>query len=124
MDLSETRSNHPNLIASADAGSCTIGATTYQRSIIIPSHNPVSETGIQSVDQLNDSLISSLCDHQPELIILATGATIIFPEPDVLDALVKNNIGLEVLNNQAAARTFNVLLAEARRTVCLMLISP
>jgi uncharacterized protein len=118
MDLSETRSNHPNLIASADAGSCTIGATTY------PSHNPVSETGIQSVDQLNDSLISSLCDHQPELIILATGATIIFPEPDVLDALVKNNIGLEVLNNQAAARTFNVLLAEARRTVCLMLISP
>ncbi len=58
------------------------------------------------------------------MIILATGEHIEFPNTDLLNPLIKQNIGLEVLNNQAAARTFNVLLAEDRKVVCLMIIKP
>ncbi|MFC3195498.1 Mth938-like domain-containing protein [Marinicella sediminis] len=124
MDLSENRTNHPNLIVAADAGSCTIGQVIHRQSIIIPSHNPVTQATVHTVSELQHDTFLNLCDHDPELIILATGESIVFPEPDILEPLVKNHIGLEVLDNQAAARTFNVILAESRRVVCLMLIEP
>ena len=123
MDLSENRTSHPNLIIAADASSCTIGSVVYQQSIIIPSHNPVTEAALNQVADLQHQTFDALCTHDPELIILATGQDIVFPETDILEPLVKNHIGLEVLSNQAAARTFNVLLSESRRAVCLMLIN-
>lgn len=122
MDLLENRSNHPNLIISADAQSCMIGQTKYNHSIIIPTNGEISDCKIAVVNELSSELITSLCAYQPEVIILATGSQIIFPDPEILDNVVKQNIGFEVLNNQAAARTFNVLLSENRQAVCLMII--
>lgn len=124
MDLSENRTNHPNLIQSADADNCVIGQQKFQTSIIIPSSDQVLACDIKVVEELHVDLVKQLCEYQPEVIILATGKHIVFPTTDILDPLVKLNIGLEVLNNQAAARTFNVLLSEDREAVCLMLIQP
>ena len=124
MDLTENKSNHPNLITIAQANQCTIGSESYNHSIIIPYDGDVSKCDVNSVAGLNEQLISQLCKYNPEVIILATGENIEFPKTDLLTPLVKQHIGLEVLNNQAAARTFNVLLAENRKAVCLMLIKP
>ena len=122
MDLSENRNQHPNMIASAMAHQCVIGANTYDHSIIIPSHEAIIKTAIQSTEELDGAIIDQLVAYKPEVIILATGQAIVFPDTQLLNPLIKHNIGLEVLNNQAAARTFNVLLAENRQTVCLMMI--
>lgn len=124
MDLSENRTNNPNLISSAQADQCVIGNQTYLQSIIIPSDNELLSCSAQSVDDLTEPLIAELCAYNPEVVILATGQDIVFPTADILGPLVKQYIGLEVLNNQAAARTFNILLAEDRKAVCLMLIQP
>jgi len=122
MDLLENRPQHPNIIKSAQSDSCVIGTDTYQHSIIIPFDGEVTKCELSSVTELNQDIIQQLCEYRPEVIILATGSQIRFPVTDLLDPLVKLNIGLEVLHNQAAARTFNVLLAEDRKAVCLMLI--
>ena len=122
MDLTENRTNNPNLITSAQPDQCVIGSQKHKKTIIIPSDGQVIEYSIESINELTKELIAQLCDYQPEVIILATGQHIEFPETNILDQLVSKNIGLEVLNNQAAARTFNVLLAESRKTVCLMII--
>lgn len=122
MDLLENRTNHQNIIKSADADYCVIGTHTYKHSIIIPFETDVVSCNITSVTELNQIMVQQLCEYQPEVIILATGSKIIFPATDLLEPLVKQNIGLEVLHNQAAARTFNVLMAEDRKAVCLMLI--
>ena len=122
MDLSENRNQHPNMIASAVAHQCVIGATTYDHSIIIPSNEAIIKTTIQSTTQLHAGIIDQLVAYTPEVIILATGQDIVFPDTELLSPLIKHNIGLEVLNNPSAARTFNVLLSENRQTVCLMMI--
>ncbi len=123
MDLSENRSQHPNIIVSAVADQCVIGNQIYQHSIIIPSNEAIIKTAVKSTADLSLELMDQLCTYSPEVIIMATGAEIIFPDTDLLHPLVKSNIGLEVLSNQAAARTFNVLLAESRQAVCLMMIN-
>ena len=122
MDLLENRSNHQNIIKSANADTCVIGNQIYDSSIIIPFAGDVKPCSLSSTSELNPTIIEQLCAYNPEVIVLATGSAIIFPETELLDPLVKLNIGLEVLHNQAAARTFNVLMAEDRKAVCLMLI--
>ncbi len=123
MDLSENRTQHPNLIKSASAESCVIGMTSYEQSIIIPFQDTVSTVATTSVSDLSIDDVHLLCSHKPEIVILGTGADISFPDTQILHPLVEQNIGLEVLNNQAAARTFNVLLSENRNVVCLMLLA-
>lgn len=124
MDLSENRTNNPNIIIQAQADQCEIGNQTHLQSIIIPSDGELISCPVTSVTELSEGLMTQLCAYNPEVIILATGAHIVFPDTEILQPLVNQHIGLEVLNNQAAARTFNVLLAENRLTVCLMIIQP
>lgn len=122
MDLTENTTNHPNLISLAHADKCVIGNHTYSQSIIIPSDGEIVYCDIKETNQLTEKIIKQLCQYKPEVIVLATGEQIVFPEADTLNLLVKQHIGLEVLSNQAAARTFNVLLNESRKTVCLMIL--
>ena len=49
-----------------------------------------------------------------EFLLLGTGARQIFPPADVRRAFEDAGLGLEVMTTGAAARTYNVLLAEKR----------
>jgi uncharacterized protein len=48
------------------------------------------------------------------VLLLGAGRTVSFPAPDVMAALREAGLWLEVMDTGAAARTYNVLLAEER----------
>lgn len=60
---------------------------------------------------------------EPELIVLGTGPRQRFPAPAVMAACLTRGIGIEVMDNFAAGRTFNVLAAENRRVVAAFVLS-
>ncbi len=122
MDLSETVSQHPNIIKSATAHNCEFYHRSYHESIIIPWDAAIEPIELKVVQQLNQKMIKRLAKMKPEVILLATGERIEFPDTEILTPLVTGNIGFEVLDNQAAARTFNILMSEDRKVLCLMLI--
>ena len=49
-----------------------------------------------------------------QFLLLGTGAKQVFPSADVRRAFVDCGIGLDIMTTGAAARTYNVLLAEGR----------
>jgi uncharacterized protein len=55
----------------------------------------------------------------PWFLLLGTGPTQRFPEPTVRRAFADARIGLDVMDTGAAARTYNVLLAEGRPVAAL-----
>lgn len=59
---------------------------------------------------------------EPELVILGTGATQQFPSPAVMGACLTRGIGLEVMANAAAARTFNLLASEGRKVAAAIML--
>jgi len=122
MDLTENKTQHPNSITLAENHFCQVAGKSHNQSIILPWNAAIEPIEIKNVDQLDATLFQKLCNYQPEIIILATGESINYPDPDLLVPLVKNNIGLEVMTNSAAARTYNVLLAENRQVLCVFLI--
>ena len=123
MDLSESVTKHPNIIKSAAADYCEFYHQTYRQSILIPWDDNIEAVDIKSVSSLNTRFIKKLAKLKPEVILLATGDRIVFPDTDILSPRIKNNIGFEVLDNQAAARTFNILMSEERKVLCLMLMA-
>ena len=59
---------------------------------------------------------------EPEVILLGTGSRQRFPAAALLAACLTRGIGIEVMANAAAARTFSVLANEGRRVVAAFLL--
>jgi uncharacterized protein len=59
---------------------------------------------------------------QPEVVLLGTGTRQAFPPAAFSAAILARRIGIEPMDNAAAARTFNLLSAEGRRVVAAFLL--
>jgi uncharacterized protein len=57
-----------------------------------------------------------------EIVLLGTGARQRFPHPRLTVELAQAGIGLEVMDLQAACRTYNILVAEERKVAAALLI--
>ena len=57
----------------------------------------------------------------PEIVLLGTGPRQRFPHPRLTAPLAEARIGLEVMDVQAACRTYNILVAEERKVAAALL---
>ena len=77
-----------------------------------------------TVADLQPQDMDAVLAMQPALVLLGSGASVRFPAPAVMASCLTRGIGIEVMDNAAAARTFNVLATEGRRVVAAFLIQP
>lgn len=56
-----------------------------------------------------------------EFLIFGTGETQRFPSRDLKEAFIEAGLGLEVMDTGAAARTYNVLIAEGRKVAAALI---
>jgi uncharacterized protein len=75
-----------------------------------------------SIDTLEIADLEPLLALEPAVVLLGSGASLRFPAPAVMAACLTRGIGIEVMDNAAAARTFNVLATEGRRVAGAFLI--
>ncbi len=81
------------------------------------------------VARIEDLTIETLARVWPEkgplgFLLLGTGPTHLFPAPEIRKAFVEAGIGLEPMTTGAAARTYNVLLAEGRPVGAALIAVP
>ena len=74
-----------------------------------------------SFDALSAGDFERLAVLDVEIVLLGTGPRQRFPHPRLTAALAQARVGLEVMDTKAACRTYNILVAEARR-VALALV--
>jgi uncharacterized protein len=65
-----------------------------------------------------------MVDLKPELILIGTGSRQHFPKPELLKALIQAKIGFEIMDSQAACRTYNILVGEGRRVLLALIVEP
>lgn len=78
--------------------------------------------GWNPADPLCPEDMQAVLALSPELVLLGTGERQRFPAPAVLAACLTRGVGIEVMDNAAAARTFTVLAGEGRRVVAAFLL--
>lgn len=122
MKLSETAQDLPNLITAYSPGLVRIGQQAYDHSLMLAAHLPPQPWPVENGQDLTLDHLELLLQSEPELILIGTGKTQIFPPPALLAPLMAKRIGYEIMATDAACRTWNILLAEGRRVVAGLVV--
>lgn len=72
------------------------------------------------VAELAEEDFAEILGTAPEIVLLGTGASNVFPPRELTFAFARKGIGFEVMDTAAAARTFNVLANEARKVAAVL----
>jgi len=75
-----------------------------------------------SFEALAEAHFALIAELRPEVVLLGTGARLRFPHPRLTASLARAGIGLEVMDVQAACRTYNILMAEERVVAAALLL--
>lgn len=97
--------------------SVRIAGVDHRGSLAVAGDGVIDDWRCATVERLDDAALAPLLARRPEVIVLAVGERVAFPDAAVMRAVQQAGVGLEVMNDGAAVRTFNVMLTEGRRVV-------
>lgn len=97
-----------------------IGNNVYTKTIALTVNAVIDEWVAKPIAELEQSDFSILLDEKPEVILLGTGTSTVFPPRELVFAFARRGIGFEVMATPAAARTFNVLAGENRQLAAIL----
>jgi uncharacterized protein len=122
MQLNHERPDYAYALRAADGRSARVNDRVLEASFILSPDQLIEDWGVVDANGLAPGDLDPLLALGPELILLGTGERQLFPPASVMAACLTRGIGIEVMANPAAARTFNVLAGEGRRVVAGFLL--
>ena len=99
-----------------------VNGTRYSESLVVSADRIVTDWPARSVQALSGDHVAAIVELKPEIVLIGTGARFQFPEPALLAPLQKAGIGVEVMDTQAACRTYNILLGEGRSVAAALIL--
>jgi len=117
MDLSLERPEGYLFVRRVGTHGITLIDRELDRSLLLAPDRVIEGWAITDAKALNASHVDDILALQPELVILGTGEQQIFPAAAFMAGFLRRGIGVEVMSNAAAARTYNLLADEGRRVV-------
>lgn len=117
MQLNHELPDYTYTLRAADGRSAKVNDRVLEASFLLAPNELIDTWKINDPGALAPEDMAPLLALNPELILLGTGERQVFPSAAVMAACLTRGVGIEVMGNAAAARTFNVLAAEGRRVV-------
>ena len=112
-----------NLFTGYGEGYVMINQQRHEQSLVVLRDRLVTDWQPAGFDDLDAGDFALLADLKPEIVLLGTGERLRFPRPELTRALLEARIGLEVMDIQAACRTYNFLAAEERKVAAALLFA-
>ncbi|NIL93031.1 MAG: hypothetical protein GTO71_00980 [Woeseiaceae bacterium] len=112
------------MIHSVSADGIRIGDELYDQTIGVTAGAVIDDWQDKAIGDLVESDFADLLAMNPEVIVLGTGTSNIFPPRELVFAMARRRIGFEVMDSAAAARTYNVLASEGRQVAAVLYIEP
>jgi len=108
------------VIRSVSDAAIRVNDTDYTESIVLTVDDELTIWDGKPIDDLTEADFEPVIGTSPEIVLLGTGASNLFPPRELTFAFARLGIGLEVMGTAAAARTFNVLANEGRRVAAIL----
>ncbi len=102
-------------------GALRIGERVYEGHLFLLP-DAVLEWPGGDIATLGVEALEPLLAHDPEILLLGTGARQVFPPFELFAEFSRRGVGFEVMDTAAACRTFNVLLSEDRRVAAALIV--
>lgn len=117
MDLSLDRPEGYLFIRRVGTGSVTLIDRELRASFLLAPDRAIEDWPVVAASTLDASHVDTVLALQPELVILGTGERQAFPPAVFMAGFLRKGVGIEIMDNAAAARTYNLLAGEGRRVV-------
>lgn len=121
MKLHNTSTQQYQTVTSYEENGVEINLIPFSKSLVVLPEIAPADWPVTSFDNLTVEHFEQINAISPDVVILGTGARQRFAHPRLTAPLTTRRIGVECMDNQAACRTYNILMAEGRK-VALALI--
>jgi uncharacterized protein len=118
----DTVAGDVRMVRRCETGCIVTTHETLTASAILMGATVLTDWPPQRIEALSAADLDAVLALDPELVLLGTGARLRFPAPDLLARCTARQVGIEVMDTQAACRTYNVLVAEGRRVAAGLIL--
>ncbi|MBL0167833.1 MAG: Mth938-like domain-containing protein [Propionivibrio sp.] len=115
MKLQLVQMEGQNAFTAYGEGYVSVNAIRHTSNLVVLPDRLIPDWTQASFATLNVTDFELLASLDAEIVLLGTGNQLRFPRPELLRPLIQAQKGLEVMDIQAACRTYNVLVSEGRK---------
>ena len=101
------------------AKSVAIQGAEYSKNIVV-FNDKISNFAVDNIKDLTLEHLIDIINNKPDLIIFGTGNSVTYPDFKVLEKINSLGIGYEIMPIPALCRTYNFLISESRKVVCIL----
>ena len=123
LKLHLTHISGANVFTGYGEGYVMVNKQRHDRNLVVLRDQLLTDWLPAGFDDLTPEHFARLAGLAPEIVLLGTGDRLRFPRPELTRALIEARIGLEVMDVQAACRTYNFLAAEERKVAAALLLT-
>jgi uncharacterized protein len=123
MKFSEESAGNAYRITGYGNGWVQVNQQRLTRSFLLGPQTLMTDWQPATMAELTPQHLQALFAIGAEVILIGTGNRQQLPQAEIWKALVQNGIGFEIMSTDAACRTYNVLLSEARRVAAAFFVA-
>lgn len=121
MKLHLSNTGSINLFTAYGDGYVAVNHEKHDKNLILLPDALVPEWTAATPATLTEADMQALLGLGVEIVLLGTGSRLRFPPGALLRPFAPAGVGLEVMDIQAACRTYNILASEGRRVAAALL---
>ena len=122
MEFTRENAGEANAILGCSDGGVQLRSRSVSGPVIITREAVLEGWRPPEVGRLSIADFAGLLELKPEVVLLGTGERQLLPSPALYADFAARGIGLEVMDSNAACRTYNVLMAEGRSVLAAILM--
>ena len=122
VKISRDSADGRNTFTAYGEGWVEVNGQRHSSSLVVSGERLEDHWPAASIDALTPAHFEAIARMAPEVVLLGTGRHFCFPDPGVLAPLHDARIGVEVMDTQAACRTYNILLGEGRNVLAALIV--
>ena len=122
MDFSLERPGDYLFVRRVTERAVTVVDRELTASFLLSPQRAVEQWPVTHAQALTGDHVDAVLDLQPEVVLLGTGSRQQFPPAAFMAGFLRKGIGIEVMDNASAARTYDLLASVGRRVVAAFIL--
>ena len=111
-----------NIVKAYEPGRIIVGLHTYTESLILTPDTIIKDWAPQTPHEIQTQHLEIFHGMKPEILLLGTGETQVFPHHRLLADLMDRQIPVEVMDTATACGTYNILFSEDRAVAAALMM--
>lgn len=122
MKLHLANFDQQNVFSGYGEGYVMINKIRHEQNLIVLPDEIIEQWPVESATTLSLDDFDSVLLRKPEIILLGTGTQLNFPDYSLMAKIIQSGVGFEVMDTQAACRTYNILVEEDRQVAAAIIL--